>query len=1341
MVNTRFADDALADLVDVELPALTDVLQEAQSRGFEVDRLVDAPSRAILGAVERLVHEAEREDELLLYVASHGLVDGSGLYLAASDTRAGTVETAVPEDRLLTLASRTAASSTVLILDCCSDVSEDTAGVLGSADRERRIPPKPRIALLRGSAPVDDVRARGFTVAGALVEGLRSGSADLDGDGAITVAELAGYVRQQGREVETAGDTGIVIAQVAPHADESARALDSSLLAAAGRAAQDRRLQGVVLALDDVPASVVDRLPIAGPIPPGVALLLTTRAPAPALEQAFAGDRPTVATLNSLGSQGVCREIVAWRGEELALAFGEPPDPDELIGLVDTVPGRLAALVEWILDQPVGRARLSEAPPTLTGRPDEIWDGLDEAHLQALGAIAAARPGFTPDDLERVIARTAGGSDAGRAADLVEDLVRRRFVRVDGPVEDPSAPVQVTHGSVAGAYMETYDAGLRLAHGAHALAFPHGDPSSATPYQLANAAHHHVQARLTTSATLLARSGGYLDLRRRAAGLDAVDADLAALTPFASPAAQLRAAIALCRAPLEAEPERFAELVDNALRALGQVDLAETTFHMWHRSSLRVRALHEVAETASLWRYDGPVAAAVQGPSGDVVSLGAGGVRVHRGSGADPPVPVAAPDGSALLALAGETVVVAGGRTVTVLRPGRDPEDVDTGGAGVRSLLADGASIVAGLDDGRLLHLRLGADKVRRRTLLGHAAAVTALAWLPTGLASASDDGTVRVWDTDSGVARLVYRGHSAPVVALVSLDTGGVVTGDADGRLRWWDPVTGRDLGVLAGNDAPVTAIRALQGGAVCVTADGAIRRWQLSRAGRPLDRRLRAPGPPLLRVGVAGRAVVGWGADSVLRWWDAETGDVRQQVRLTGVAPPVHDLLVGNAEVVVVHPGGLVACPHPGQAPATVSASLRGMPADAYLDALFLALNEVQALVGTATGMAMVDLRSGALKSFAGQPVVSVGTWRSEIISVNADGGITQSSENAIGLVESRGAYLRVVAEGGSNGSAWLQSADGGLVDYRGEHNQSGRHIALAPGDTAFAAVRAERQLLAVGDRMGSVRVLEPYSASNQADVVRLEAAAVTALAFMSERRLVSGDADGMVRRIDLDGTSTPVVLGRHRGPVTGLARLAGGDQVISIGADGTLRQWDLETGLPLAVVGGPVGFRAVSAAAGVVAARDQEGRLWVLDADDVPHVTDLRSRVLLSGSSRNGSTGQEYAASFTVRLRAREPVELRGVQAVNDPPVRGRDAQVAVTLDDVPVAVDAVGRLAVPRRLPEGADVQLAYMLQVTATRLRGEWHPDLRLTLWSPERGEGDLSWSSSTEDALREEAPA
>ena len=38
--------------------------------------------------------------------------------------------------------------------------------------------------------------------------------------------------------------------------------------------------------------------------------------------------------------------------------------------------------------------------------PDEVWNDLDMTHLQVLGVIAAARPGFTIDDLGRVLART-----------------------------------------------------------------------------------------------------------------------------------------------------------------------------------------------------------------------------------------------------------------------------------------------------------------------------------------------------------------------------------------------------------------------------------------------------------------------------------------------------------------------------------------------------------------------------------------------------------------------------------------------------------------------------------------------------------------------------------------------------------------------------------------------------------------------------------------------------------------------------------------------------------------------------------------------------------------------
>ncbi|HVN13554.1 MAG TPA: hypothetical protein VMT69_15785 [Kineosporiaceae bacterium] len=1339
VVNTRFADRSLPDLEGVDLPALTDVLSEAESQGFEVERLADARDEEIRDAFQRLVLGAGPDDELLLYVATYGLVGAGSMSLAAADSLPGARPTGVPVNSMWEMARKSAARSVALMLDCRplpSSTYQPIDGLGLPGPQARGGGEAPRIALLLGWSPASLGPDAAFVLARPLIEGLGSGDADLDGDGAVSVGDLARYAQRGDDTTWVGGYPGVVIARVAERGDHPVQVLDPALVAAAGRAAQQRRLRGVVLALDDVPATSIDELPIGGPVPPGVTLLLTSRARVTALEHAFAGDQPVVATLNASGSEGVCREILAWRGEELTLAFGQPPGPDELIRLVDGVPGRLAALVDWILDQPVGRARLPEAPPTLVGRPDELWDGLGTAHLQALGVIAAARQDFTVDDLGRVLARTATvrrevseGSEvsevneAALSSRLVDDLVRRRFVRAEGPAGEPETFVKVTHRSVAEAYAEAYDVRLRSAHGLHALAFPHADPSAATPYQLDNAADHHVRAGLTTAATFLAGSGGYLDLRRRATGVDTLDADLAALTPLAPRAAHIRTAMALCRGALEAEPDRFAELVDNALRAFGEADLAEAVFHQWRRSPLRVRAVHDLTEPEILWRYEGLAMAAVQGPPGDVVSLG-DDVRVHPGSTADPPVHVVRQDGPALLALADDAVVVAGYQSLTVLRGADAREEVATGGAVVRVLLADAQSVAAGLEDGTLLHVRLGPGKIRRRTLLGHAAAVTALVWHPAGLVSAGDDGTVRVWDTERGVARLVYRGHTAPVVALVGLDTGGVLTGDDQGRLRWWDPETGRDLGVLTGNVA-VTAIRAVPGGAVCATADGAMHLWQLPRGGRPVERRLRAPGPQLLHVAVAGRALVSWGMDGVLAWWDVETGDVRRQVRPGGVASPVYDLLARDHEVVVVHAGGMTAYPHPIQASA-----LTGN--DAYLEALTPTWPSSDVVfAGTSTGVAQVSLRSGETGHIAQPPVVSVTSVAGTVVAVNAEGGLDVSS----------GDYVRVVPEESSEGpvGAWLQTTDGNLVRH-GSRTYPG--IPLSAGDAAFAAVRAgQRRRLAIGDRGGAVRLLDPDQPSASPDLVRLGAGAVTALALTpSGRRLVAGDASGTVRAIDLAGTRTPVTLGWHPGGVTGLAALPSTEQVASAGADGALRWWDLENLRLLAVVGGPVGFRALAAAPGVVVARDQEGRLWVLDADDVRSVPATRDRVLLSGSYRS-SDGQEYSASFTVRLRTRAPVELRGVRLLTEPPVRGRPVRVSVALDGVPVQVDGTGRLAVPRQFTEDADVRLEITLNVTTPRRTGERNLEARLTLWTPESGEDDLSWSSSVQDILGRETPA
>jgi WD40 repeat protein len=84
--------------------------------------------------------------------------------------------------------------------------------------------------------------------------------------------------------------------------------------------------------------------------------------------------------------------------------------------------------------------------------------------------------------------------------------------------------------------------------------------------------------------------------------------------------------------------------------------------------------------------------------------------------------------------------------------------------------------------------------------LRGHEAAVTHIAFDATGavVATASADGTVRLWDVASGEPRITLRGHDAQVNKVVFLPDGRLVTAAADGTARVWDPSRGVQVSVL---------------------------------------------------------------------------------------------------------------------------------------------------------------------------------------------------------------------------------------------------------------------------------------------------------------------------------------------------------------------------------------------------------------------------------------------------------------------------------------------------------------------------------------------------------------
>lgn len=193
---------------DVDM--LGGVLADPKIGGFEVTRLTDRPVQELRVAVEDFLADRTSGDFVLVYLSCHGLLDRRGrLAFATTDTQHSRLgATAVSAVWLRELLDDCRADVRVLVLDCCFSGAHDraktgadsVAAQLGEVGRGHAV--LTACGELEYSFEGDSSGGSVFT--SGLVEGIRTGKADRNGDGWVTVEDAytyaASYVRRHGND-------------------------------------------------------------------------------------------------------------------------------------------------------------------------------------------------------------------------------------------------------------------------------------------------------------------------------------------------------------------------------------------------------------------------------------------------------------------------------------------------------------------------------------------------------------------------------------------------------------------------------------------------------------------------------------------------------------------------------------------------------------------------------------------------------------------------------------------------------------------------------------------------------------------------------------------------------------------------------------------------------------------------------------------------------------------------------------------------------------------------------------------------------------------------------------
>jgi WD40 repeat protein len=519
-------------------------------------------------------------------------------------------------------------------------------------------------------------------------------------------------------------------------------------------------------------------------------------------------------------------------------------------------------------------------------------------------------------------------------------------------------------------------------------------------------------------------------------------------------------------------------------------------------------------------------------------------------------------------------------------------------------LLARQAYAIRPIGEAEAVLRQATAESRVRRTLYGHEGPVNALAYSTDGqrIASAGEDGTVRIWVDKPGVLR-----HDGPVRDVAfSPDGRQLVTGTAEGTVWIWDTASETTLAVLRGHEGRVNSVAVSQDGQWVVSGgdDGTVRIWDVARkiplavlggGDRPVSSVAFAPG---------GQRVATTGAFTLHVWeWAGEARLVLHRDHenpVEGVAFSPDGTRVATAST-----DGIVRIwtTAGGEDPVLLRGHLRVLGDIAFSRdgrRLASASDDGTARVWDLAGHDKpVVLRGhkGPVRGVAfhpdGQRVASTGhdgTVRIWDLTTGLDARVLHGHERSVGGV-TLSPDARRLASASDDGTVriWDLAGTRDPVVLRGHQapvyvavfSPDGRRVAstsddgtlrvwdLSSGDAVVlrqersvfdAAFSPDGQWLASAGGDSVVRVWD-LTGPPAARELRGHTDRIYEVTFSPDGRWVASSSDdGTVRAWDLTGGSEPVLLAGHRGPVGGVAFSPDGRHVASAGHDGTARIWDL-------------------------------------------------------------------------------------------------------------------------------------------------------------------------------------